>query len=322
MTLLSLAGGPAMLGVEGTTLTGADRARLVHPLVGGVILFARNYASLEQVTGLTDAIAALRDPPLPIAVDHEGGRVQRFRTAFTAVPPMRTLGERYDGDPQGAREEANYWGGVIADELGACGVDFSFIPVLDLDYGASAIIGTRAFHADPTIVALLAGALCAGLHAGGMATVGKHFPGHGNVAADSHLALPVDARPLAAIAAADLVPFATLIEAQALDGVMPAHIVYPDAAPEPAGFSPYWLQTVLRGELGFDGLIFSDDLEMAGAQAAGDIVARADAAVNAGCDVVLACNDFAAMDDLLARWAPRTPNPSLDRRLSRMRRRG
>jgi beta-N-acetylhexosaminidase len=322
MKALSLAGGPVMLGVEGTTLTAADRMRLAHPMVGGVILFARNYASPDQVAALTAAIAELRDPPLPVAVDHEGGRVQRFRTGFTAVPPMRTLGERYDGDPQGAREEATYWGGVIADELGACGVDFSFIPVLDLDCGESAIIGTRAFHADPAIVAILAGALCAGLHAGGMATVGKHFPGHGSVATDSHLALPVDARPLAAIAAADLVPFATLIEAHALDGVMPAHIVYPDVAPEPAGFSPYWLQMVLRGELGFDGLIFSDDLEMAGAQGAGDIVARADAAVNAGCDVVLACNDFAAMDDLLARWGPRTPNPSLDRRLSRMRRRG
>jgi len=322
MTAVASTAGPVMLGVEGTTLTEADRVRLVHPRVGGVILFARNYESPAQLAALTGAIAALREPPLPIAVDHEGGRVQRFRAGFTAVPPMRTLGERYDGDPRGAREEAAYWGGVIADELSACGVDFSFTPVLDLDHGASAVIGTRAFHADPAIVAALAGALCAGLHAGGMATVGKHFPGHGRVAADSHVALPVDPRPLAEIAAADLAPFATLIDAEALDGVMPAHIVYPDVAAEPAGFSPYWLQTVLRGELGFDGLIFSDDLEMAGAQGAGDIVARADAAVAAGCDVVLACNDFAAMDDLLARWTPRAPGADLDRRLARMRRRG
>ena len=312
--------GPVMLGVEGTTLTDADRARLAHPSVGGAILFARNYESPAQVAALVDAIRAAHEHGPLVAVDHEGGRVQRFRDGFTAVPPMRTLGERYDVDRDGARAEAQRWGHVIADELSACGIEFSFTPVLDLDYGASAVIGHRAFHADPEAVAALAGALCDGLRDGGMAAVGKHFPGHGRVAADSHDSLPVDDRPLATIAAQDLRPFADLIARNAIDGVMPAHIVYPAVAPEPAGFSARWLQTILRGELGFDGLIFSDDLEMAGARGAGDIVARADAAVAAGCDMVLACNDFAAMDDLLARWRP-PANPRLDERAAGMRRR-
>ena len=311
--------GPVMLGVEGLTLTAADHIRLAHPSVGGAILFARNYASRAQVTELVGAIRRLRRSLL-IAVDHEGGRVQRFRDGFTEVPPMRTLGARYDADSAGALAEARRWGEVIAAELGACGIDFSFTPVLDLDYGESAVIGHRAFHADADAVSALARALCDGLHQRGMATVGKHFPGHGRVAADSHVALPVDPRALNEIVADDLAPFADLIARGALDGVMPAHIVYPAVAPEPAGFSARWLEGILRGELGFDGLIFSDDLEMAGAQGAGDIVARATAAVVAGCDMVLACNDFAAMDDLLARWRP-PPNPRLADRVDRMRRR-
>jgi beta-N-acetylhexosaminidase len=311
---------PVMLGVEGATLTAADRVRIAHPAVGGVILFARNYESPAQVTALVDEIRAVRDPALLVAVDHEGGRVQRFRDGFTAVPPMRTIGERYDSDAAGAIEVAGRWGRVIADELGACGVDFSFTPVLDLDHGESAIIGHRAFHSDGQAVAALASALCAGLRVGGMAAVGKHFPGHGRVAADSHVALPIDERPLDAIAADDLAPFATLIRQGALQGVMPAHILYPAVAPEPAGFSRRWITSILRGELGFDGLVFSDDLEMAGAQGAGDIVARAGAAMAAGCDMVLACNDFAAMDDLLARWRP-PQNPRLVERIDGMRRR-
>ncbi|MEP6678409.1 MAG: beta-N-acetylhexosaminidase [Betaproteobacteria bacterium] len=315
-----MSAGPVMLGVEGTTLTPEDRVRLAHPSVGGVILFARNYASPAQVTGLVREIRGLRDPPLLVAVDHEGGRVQRFRDGFSAVPSMRTLGERYDTDRDGALGEARRWGRVIAGELGACGIDFSFTPVLDLDYGESAIIGHRAFHADAAAVAALAAALCAGLHDGGMAAVGKHFPGHGRVAADSHVALPVDARSFDEIAADDLAPFAALIAQDAIDGVMPAHIAYPAVAPEPAGFSPRWLKAILRGALNFDGLVFSDDLEMAGAHGAGDIVARADAAAAAGCDMVLACNDFAAMDDLLARWRP-PANARLAARVERMRRR-
>jgi beta-N-acetylhexosaminidase len=311
--------GVVLLGVEATALTAADRARLAHPLAGGVILFARNYESPAQLRALTASIRTLRDPPLLIAVDHEGGRVQRFREGFTAIPPMRTLGERYDDDPDGALGEAQRCGRLIANELGACGVDFSFTPVLDLDFGASTVIGTRAFHSEPRAVCALAAALCRGLHAGGMAAVGKHFPGHGFVAADSHLALPVDPRPFQAIAEADLVPFAELARSEAIDGVMPAHVLYPAVDDRPAGFSARWLREILRARLGFDGMIFSDDLEMAGAHGAGDIVARADLATGAGCDMVLVCNDFAAMDDLLGRWRP-LPREALARRAEAMQR--
>ncbi|HEY3179682.1 MAG TPA: beta-N-acetylhexosaminidase [Casimicrobiaceae bacterium] len=314
---LELPRGPVMLGVEGSALTDSDRARLAHPLVGGAILFTRNYISPTELSRLTRDIRSMRTPPLVIGVDHEGGRVQRFRDRFTSVPPMRTLGETYDVDRDEAIAESGRWGRLIADELTDCGVDFSFTPVLDLDFGVSAVIGDRAFHHDPHIVAELAAAICQGLHRGGMAAVGKHFPGHGSVVADSHLDLPVDGRGYAEIAANDLVPFAALIKLNLIDGVMPAHVLYPQVDSQPAGFSTVWLQEVLRGGLGFDGLIFSDDLEMAGARGAGDIVARANAAVAAGCDMVLACNDFAAMDDLLARWAP-LPTPQLASRLEKM----
>ncbi|HEY4139130.1 MAG TPA: beta-N-acetylhexosaminidase [Casimicrobiaceae bacterium] len=311
--------GPVMLGVEGMTLTDSDRGRLAHPLVGSVILFARNYIARAQLAALTEQIRSVREPVLAIGVDHEGGRVQRFRDEFTGVPPMRMLGATYDTDPDGALAQADRLGGVIADELGGCGIDFSFTPVLDLDFGVSAVIGDRAFHRDPRAVARLASALCRGLHRGGMAAIGKHFPGHGNVAADSHVDLPIDGRSYPEIEAADLVPFASLIQEELLEGVMPAHVLYPRVDTQPAGFSAVWLQDVLRSRLGFGGLIFSDDLEMAGARGAGDIVARADAAVAAGCDMVLACNDFAAMDDLLARWKP-SVSPQLAARLGPMRR--
>ena len=299
---LEIPRGPLMLGAEGTALTSSDCNRLAHPLIGGVILFARNYASRAQLTTLTREIRAIRTPALVIGVDHEGGRVQRFRDEFTIVPPMRTLGDLYDTDRARALTESEQWGEVIADELAACGVDFSFTPVLDRDFGVSAVIGNRAFHREPNAVAMLASALCRGLHRGGMAAVGKHFPGHGNVAVDSHADLPIDPRSYAEIAADDLVPFTALIDEGLLEAIMPAHVLYPDVDPQPAGFSAWWLSDVLRGRLGFDGLIFSDDLEMGGARGAGDIVERADAAVAAGCDVVLACNDFAGMDNLLARW--------------------
>jgi len=300
---LALPRGPLIIGVEGTALRDADRARLRHPLVGGAILFTRNYATPGALRALTSDIHALRDPPLLISVDHEGGRVQRFRSGFTAVPPMRTLGEQWDADAAAAQDAAFEHGRTIGRELRAHGVDFSFTPVLDLDYGASAVIGNRAFHRDPAVVATLARALARGLRAAGTAAVGKHFPGHGFVASDSHTELPVDPRPLARILAEDVAPYAALA-ATDLDAIMPAHIVYPEVDARPAGFSPTWIRDILRGRLGFDGLVVSDDLDMAGAQVAGDIVARADAALAAGCDMVLACNDFAAIDTLLARWRP------------------
>ena len=305
-----------MLGVEGLALTDCDRARLADPRVGGVILFARNIESTAQLRALTSEIRALR-PVLLVAVDHEGGRVQRFRTGeFSAIPPMRSLGERFELEPPAASDAAFAHGATIARELRAHGVDFSFTPVLDLDYAASAVIGDRAFHADPIVVADLASALVRGLASAGCAAVGKHFPGHGFVAADSHVDTPVDARTLDDILRADVVPFAALIQ-EGLPAIMPAHVVYPAVDARPAGFSRIWIGDILRGRLGFGGLIFSDDLEMAGAHSAGDVVARADAAIDAGCDVVLLCNDFAAMDDLLARFAP-PPQPHLARRMERM----
>ncbi len=308
--------GPIMLGVQGLTLTDDDRARLADPRVGGVILFARNFESSAQLHALNDAIHAMR-PELVIGVDQEGGRVQRFRAdGFSVIPAMRSLGHAWDGDPAAANDSAFQHGRTLARELRAHGVDVAFTPVLDLDYGASTVIGDRAFHADPIIVADLAGALLRGLKEGGVAGVGKHFPGHGFVVADSHVATPIDDRPLDTILQYDVVPFAALIQ-QALPAIMPAHVVYPSVDAQPAGFSRVWISDVLRGRLGFDGLVFSDDLEMVGAHAVGDIVARATAAIDAGCDVVLVCNDFDAMDDLLTRWLPPV-RADLARRWSRM----
>jgi len=311
---LALPRGPAMIGVEGLTLTDADRTRLARPQVGGVILFARNYASPAQLRALTQEIRALRDPALLVAVDHEGGRVQRFRAGFSAIPPMRTLGEQWDDNPQAAQAVAFDHGRTIATELRAHGVDFSFTPVLDLDHGTSAVIGDRAFHRDAAVVATLARALAAGLRAGGSAAVGKHFPGHGFVSADSHAELPVDPRPLGEILAQDVLPYGELVR-EDLDAIMPAHVVYSRVDAQPAGFSRRWIGEILRNDLGFDGLVISDDLDMAGAFVAGDIVARAEAALAAGCDMLLVCNDFTAMDVLLARWQP----PALPRLAGRTR---
>ena len=318
--MIALSRGPVVLGIEGLELGPADRERLLHPLTGGVILFARNYESPAQLKALTNAIHALRKPALLIAVDHEGGRVQRFRDGFTAIPPMRTLGALWDRDVAGAARSATQLGFTLASELRAHGVDFSFAPVLDLDYGTSAVIGDRAFHRNPNAVAHLAAAFHDGLRAAGMAAVGKHFPGHGFVAEDSHTEVPVDLRPLAEIVADDLVPFGALV-GHGLEAVMPAHVIFPEVDAEPAGYSRKWLQEILRGRLGFDGLIFSDDLGMAGALGAGDLVARADASLAAGCDMVLACNDFEDADDLLARWKP-APEPALAHRCASLEGRG
>lgn len=307
----TLSHGPLMIDVAGLQLDDADRARLRHPLVGGVILFSRNYDTPQQLRRLCAEIHALRSPALPIAIDHEGGRVQRCRAGFTRLPPMRRLGRLADRDPASALTAARATGFVLGSELRCCGVDFSFTPVLDLDWQRSAVIGDRAFHADPLRVVQLAAALIEGLRASGMIACGKHFPGHGWVAADSHVAIPVDERRLDEMGA-DLEPYRRLT----LDAIMPAHVIYPEIDSQPAGFSKIWIDK-LRREFAFDGVIFSDDLSMEGASVAGDIVDRASAAWRAGCDMLLVCNAPAAVDDLLARWQA-VPEPQRAARIARL----
>lgn len=289
MKTMSKSLGPVMLDVAGLQLSAAEGEMLRNPLVGGVILFSRNYRSPQQLCELTASIRALRKPELLIAVDHEGGRVQRFREGFSRIPAMRRLGETWDRDRELACAAARDIAIVLASELLACGVDFSFTPVLDVDFGASGVIGDRAFHSNPAAIAQLSAALIAGLREAGMAGVGKHFPGHGHVRADSHLALPVDERSYAEIEAVDLVPYRALIK-HGLAAVMPAHVVYPCVDAHPAGFSSKWLQQILRERFGFDGMIFSDDLSMEAASVAGGVVERSNAALAAGCDMVLLCN--------------------------------
>ena len=310
--------GPVMGDVEGLVLTEADRVRLLHPLMGGVILFARNYQNPEQLKVLTAEIRALRAPRLMIVVDHEGGRVQRFREGFTAIPPMRALGARWQTNPQEAKALAHDVGVVIGTELVAHGLDFSFAPVLDLDWGESGVIGDRAFGRDPATVAALAGGVIAGLRAVGAASCAKHFPGHGFVRADSHHEVPRDDRSFEAIAADDMAPFKSL--ADQFDSVMPAHIIFEKIDPMPAGFSAHWLKNVLRTQLGFQGVIFSDDLTMEGASVVGGDTARGMAALSAGCDMVLLCNEPARCDALLAGLgaAGITATESLTAHLQRM----
>lgn len=317
---------PVMMDIAGTQLSAQDRRRLSHPLVGGLILFSRNWENRRQLVDLIAEIKTLR-PDVLVAVDHEGGRVQRFRSdGFTHLPAMRVLGERWRRDDRGAGsgalaavEAATACGYVLAAELRACGVDFSFTPVLDLDWGDSSVIGDRAFDGDPRVVSLLARALMHGLRVAGMSNCGKHFPGHGKVSADSHVAVPVDRRGRRTILDADAQPYGTL--GMVLDAVMPAHVIYPHVDTRPAGFSARWLQDILRGEIGFDGCIFSDDLSMQGArQLDGQAISFAQAAVlalTAGCDMVLLCNQSlgngegldALLDGLseaerLRRWLP------------------
>jgi len=299
--------GALMVDVAGLALTDEERGRLCDPRVGGVILFARNYTDSVQLRALTSEIRSLRTPSLIIAVDHEGGRVQRFRTdGFTRLPAMRTLGDLWARDEAGALEAARAIGFVLAAELGEHGIDLSFTPVLDLDYGCSRAIGSRAFHRDPAVVASLALSLVLGMADVGMGAVGKHFPGHGCVEADSHHDIPVDERTFDAIWDEDIAPYRQGL-LQRLAGVMPAHVIYPCAEPDkagPAGFSSFWLKEVLRGRLGFEGIIFSDDLNMAGALVAGDIVERVAAAAHAGCDMWLVCNRPDLVVELLSRGTP------------------
>ncbi|MDP2820401.1 MAG: beta-N-acetylhexosaminidase [Polaromonas sp.] len=296
---------PLIIDIAGLSLSKTDKQRLKHPLTGGIILFARNWENRAQLSALCSQIKKLRQDLL-ICVDHEGGRVQRFRTdGFTHLPPMRALGELWLKDAMAATNAATACGYVLGAELRACGVDFSFTPVLDLDFGESSVIGDRAFARDPRVVALLAKSLMHGLLQSGMANCGKHFPGHGFVKADSHTDIPVDKRSLKAILADDAAPYEWLNTT--LTSVMPAHVIYPKVDTRPAGFSEKWLTYILRGQLGFGGAIFSDDLSMAGARLLdGKQVSYTEAAVaalNAGCDMVLLCNQSVdggeAVDELL-----------------------
>jgi beta-N-acetylhexosaminidase len=309
--------GPVVLDIAGTSLSDDDKERLTHRLTGGVILFSRNFESTAQLADLTYAIHALRTPQLLISVDHEGGRVQRFRKGFTALPAMRALGKSWDRDRSGAVKSAADVGYVLAAELRACGVDMSFTPVLDVDFGASGVIGDRAFHSDPQAISELAGGLIAGLREAGMHCVGKHFPGHGYVRADSHFEVPVDERPRAEIEHCDVEPYRYLAH-KGLSAVMPAHVIYTKVDRMPAGYSSIWIKDILRGELGFDGVVFSDDLSMEGASMAGGVVARAQAALGAGCDMVLVCNNPEAADRLLGGLHLLPDAQSMDR-IARMR---
>ena len=291
-----------MIDIAGLNLTREDHQLLQHPLVGGIILFSRNYESREQLTELTASIHALRTPKLLIAVDQEGGRVQRFRRGFTELPPAAELGLFYDEDKGHGLSLAEHCGWLLGVELRTAGVDFSFAPVLDLFNPHSTVINDRAFHRDPAAVVEIARAFIGGLHRGGVAAIGKHFPGHGTVVADSHHELPVDERSFYDIANSDLVPFRRLVSK--LEGIMPAHVLYPKVDNVPAGYSQRWIKEILRKEYEFQGVVFSDDLSMKGAHTAGDILARAEAAKNAGCDMLLVCNDRQSVNKLITNWKP------------------
>jgi beta-N-acetylhexosaminidase len=309
-----------MVDIAGKELSADDVRVLAHPMVGSVLLFTRNYDNPRQVAALTAAIRALRAPHLLIAVDHEGGRVQRFREGFTRLPAARLLGRRFDEDRRDALALAQSVGWLMASELRAVGVDFSFAPCIDLDYGVSEIIGDRAFHSDPDTVAALAVATMSGMREAGMPAIAKHFPGHGAVVADSHIALPVDRREFVDLEA-DMRPYRPLIDNN-LPGIMVAHVVFPAMDALPASLSKRWITGVLRGEMGFHGCVFADDLTMAGAAAFGDCLARVDLALAAGCDVLPICNDRHSVELVLGRFGANVGSAASQARLVRMRARG
>jgi beta-N-acetylhexosaminidase len=308
--------GPLMIDVAGTALTAEDRELLAHPLVGGVILFTRNFVAVEQLQSLVADIRAIRTPALLVAVDHEGGRVQRFRKDFTVLPSMRLIGHQYDMEPASGRELAKQCGWLMASELRSIGIDISFAPVVDLDYGASTVIGDRAFHADAIVVADLAIAFAHGMRDAGMVATAKHFPGHGAVVPDSHVAMPVDKRAFVDMDR-DLYPYSRLID-NGIAAVMMAHVVYPDVDDKPASFSSRWIKNELRGRLGFSGAVFSDDLSMKGASAIGDMPARVRAALSAGCDMVPICNDRPATVAALALPTRQLLDPVAQMRVARL----
>ena len=308
--------GSIMIDLRGATLNDDEKELLLHPLVGGIIFFSRNYESPDQIAALAKEIHDLREPRLLIAVDHEGGRIQRFQDGFTRLPALRLIGERYDLDKQAGLMLADKAGWLMAIELRAVDIDFSFAPVLDIYKRVSEVIGDRSFHRDPECVAELSKAYMRGMRRAGMVAVGKHFPGHGTVKEDSHHATPFDRRRFEDIQIDDMVSFERLIHV-GLAGIMPAHVIYPDVDDKPAGFSSIWLRNILRQQLEFQGVIFSDDISMAGAEVVGDYVDRAHCALEAGCDMVLVCNNQPAAIEVLDNLRA-DPNPASQSRLIRM----
>ena len=281
--------GPLMVDLEGTAISEIEKDLLLRPEVGGVILFTRNFESVEQITALVEAIHDLRTPRLLVAVDHEGGRVQRFHEGFSRIPAAAIYAKTAKNNLEYSRDLAEKSGWLMAIELRACGIDFSFAPVLDLAHGLSGVIGDRAFHNKPETVATLAYAFMHGMNKAGMQAVGKHFPGHGGVVEDSHVAMPVDHRSLDELLNSDIVPFQSMIENK-LAAIMPAHVIYDEVDDKPAGYSSFWIEEILRQRFGFQGVVFSDDLSMEAAGIAGGFGERADAALKAGCDMALVCN--------------------------------
>ncbi len=308
--------GPVMLDIEGWVLTDDDRRRLCHPQVGGLILFSRNYRDPQQLAALCAEVHALRDPRLVLAVDQEGGRVQRFRDGFAALPAMGHLGDLYDSDADSALKLAETFAWIMACELLRHGVDLSFAPVLDVANPVSSVIGDRAFHRNPEVVARLGNAWIRGMRRAGMEAVGKHFPGHGSVEGDSHHVMPFDRRDLAEIEALDLLPFRRVI-ATHLTGIMMAHVIYDRVDSQPAGYSRFWIEQILRGQFGFEGVVFSDDLSMSGAESVGGYPDRARHALEAGCDILLVCNNSAGADEVLESLAGYS-NPASQMRMIRM----